>query len=77
MHEVCPEAKRGYSLIELLVVIAAMGVVLAVTLPSLGEINRRRELRAATAELRSIFREVRSRAIASGHNAAATKLPKK
>jgi len=70
MHEVCPEAEHGYSLIELLVVIAAMGVVLAVTLPSLGEINRRRELRAATAELRSIFREVRSRAIASGHNAA-------
>jgi prepilin-type N-terminal cleavage/methylation domain-containing protein len=61
---------RGYSLLELLVVIAAIGVITAVTLPSLGEINRRRELRAASAELRSIFREVRSRAISKGHNAA-------
>lgn len=70
MHEVCPVNVRGYSLIELLVVIAAIGMIVAVTLPSLGEMNRRRELRAATAELRSIFREVRSRAISSGHNAA-------
>ena len=70
MAEVCVAKHRGYSLIELLVALAAIGLILAVTLPSLGEMNRRRELRAATAELRSIFREVRSRAIASGHNAA-------
>jgi prepilin-type N-terminal cleavage/methylation domain-containing protein len=70
MHEVCLERERGYSLMELLVVIATIGMILAVTLPSLGEVNRRREIRAASAELRSIFREVRSMAIAGGHNVA-------
>jgi len=70
MHRVRPGKRSGYSLIELLVAIAAIGVILTVTLPSLGEMNRRRELRAATAELRSIFREARSKAIASGHNVA-------
>lgn len=70
MLEVSVVKGRGYSLVELLVAMAAMGLILTVTLPSLGEINRRRELRAATSELRSIFREVRSRAIASGHNVA-------
>jgi len=70
MHEVCLEKECGYSLIELLVVIASIGVILAVTLPSLGELNRRREIRAAITELRSIFRETRAKAIASGHNVA-------
>jgi prepilin-type N-terminal cleavage/methylation domain-containing protein len=70
MHEVSSSGRRGYSLIELLVAVAAVGIILAVTLPSMGEMNRRRELRAATAELRSIFREVRSRAVATGSNAA-------
>lgn len=70
MHEVSSRGRRGYSLIEVLVAISMLGIILAVTLPSFGEMNRRRELRAAAAELRSIFREVRSRAIASGRNAA-------
>lgn len=70
MPEVCSIVRRGYSLVELLVAIAAIGVIAAVTLPSIGEMNRKRELRAATAELRSIFREVRSSAITKGHNAA-------
>jgi len=70
MSEVSLNKRRGYSLLELLVAIAAIGLIVAVTLPSFGELNRRRELRAATAHLRSIFREVRSRAIAQGFNAA-------
>ena len=60
----------GMSLIELIVVVAAIGVIVSVTTPAFSAINRKRELQAASTELRSIFRLVRSRAVAEGHNAA-------
>jgi prepilin-type N-terminal cleavage/methylation domain-containing protein len=70
MREVSSRVARGYSLMELLVAVAAIGLIVAVSFPSFAEMNRRRELRAATAELRAIFREVRSSAIAKGRNEA-------
>jgi prepilin-type N-terminal cleavage/methylation domain-containing protein len=61
---------RGVSLIELLVVIAIVGLFVAITIPGIAQISRKRELQAAAAELRSIFREVRMRAVARGSNSA-------
>ncbi len=61
---------RGVSLIELLVVIAIVGLVTAISVPELTQISRKRELQAAAAELRSIFRAVRMRAITRSSNAA-------
>ncbi len=60
----------GMSMIELLIVVAAIGLIVSVTMPAFSSINRQRELRAASTELRSIFRLVRSRAISRGRNAA-------
>lgn len=59
---------RGVSLVELLTVIAIVGLMVAISIPSLHQISRKRELRAASAELRAIFRKVRSRAVARGSN---------
>ncbi|MBI2215569.1 MAG: prepilin-type N-terminal cleavage/methylation domain-containing protein [Acidobacteria bacterium] len=61
---------RGVSLVELLTVIAIVGLMLAISIPSLNDISKKRELRAASAELRSIFRRVRSRAVARNSNSA-------
>lgn len=59
---------RGVSLVELLAVVAIVGLMVAISVPSLHDLSRKHELQAATAELRSIFRKVRSRAVARGHN---------
>lgn len=61
---------RGVSLVELLTVIAIVGLMLAISLPSLSQVSRKRELRSAAAELRTIFRNVRARAVARGSNSA-------
>lgn len=61
---------RGVSLIELLIVVAIVGLVTTISIPSLTQISRKRELKAAAAELRSIFRDVRMRAVARSSNAA-------
>lgn len=61
---------RGVSLIELLVSVAIVGLFATISIPSLTQISRKRELRGAAAELRSIFREVRMRAIARSANSA-------
>jgi Tfp pilus assembly protein FimT len=58
------------SLVELLTVVAIVGLMVAISIPSLHDLSRRRELQAATAELRTILRKVRSRAVARGSNSA-------
>jgi Tfp pilus assembly protein FimT len=62
------EKQRGYSSAEMLTVVAIIGMFLLVTLPAFGNINRRRALRVATLELRSVFAVARSRAVATGRN---------
>lgn len=59
---------QGYSLVEMVIAVAIIGLVTAVSLPSFASLQRRSALRAASAELRSIFHLVRSRAIARNAN---------
>ena len=56
----------GYSAVELLVVAVIIGTIVTAAVPSFLTLNRRSALRAASAELRSIFHLARSRAIARG-----------
>jgi len=59
----------GYSLIELLTVVAIIGLFALCAMPAFGTYRRRLAIIAASNELRAIFRQTRSRAIATGHNA--------
>lgn len=58
----------GYSAIELLVVVAIIGTIVTAAVPSFFNLQRSAALRAASAEIRSIFHLARSRAIARGTN---------
>jgi len=66
---VCPRKEHGFSLLELLTVIAIVGVLAAAAVPSWLSLRRRAAVRAAAAEIRMIFHETRSRAIARAANA--------
>ena len=57
-------AQRGFSLVELLTIIAILGIMVACAMPSWLSIRRRAAIRSASAEIRSVFHQVRSRAIA-------------
>lgn len=60
--------QRGYTLLELLAVIAIIGLLAAVAMPSFMSLRRRAAVRSAAAEIRAVFHQVRSRAIARhGH----------
>ncbi|HEU4522639.1 MAG TPA: GspH/FimT family pseudopilin [Thermoanaerobaculia bacterium] len=65
---VCPGKERGLTLIELLTVIAIIGIGVAVAVPSWMSLRRRAAVRSAAAEIRSVFHETRSRAIAGWRN---------
>lgn len=60
-----PRFQRGYSLAEALTVLGILALLALVTLPAFANMNRRMALRAATADLRSLLHETRSRAIAA------------
>ena len=53
----------GFSLLELLIVIAIIGLTVSVATPSWLNLRRRNAVRSASAEIGSIFRLVRSRAV--------------
>lgn len=62
------QASRGYSLAELLTVVAILGITVLVAVPAFGSLRRRSAVRVASYELRSVFHEARSRAIARHAN---------
>ncbi len=64
------DSSRGLTLIELLTTIAILGLVVTLTVPAFQNYRRRAAVRAASVELRSIFRLVRSRAVAHSRYAA-------
>lgn len=61
-------ATRGHSLVELLTVVSIIGLCVLVAAPAFGSMRRRSAVRAASHELRAVFHEARSRAIARGAN---------
>jgi type II secretory pathway pseudopilin PulG len=63
------KSDSGHSLLEVVVVLAIIGAVVLSAMPAFASIQRRSALRAASAEMRSIFHLARSRAIARGRNA--------
>ena len=65
----CPRKAHGFSLAEMLTVIAIVGILAAAAVPSWLSLRRRTAVRAAAAEIRMIFHETRSRAIARAANA--------
>jgi prepilin-type N-terminal cleavage/methylation domain-containing protein len=60
--------QAGFSLIELLTVVSIIGIIALVSIPAFGSMRRQMAVRAASAELRTIFHLARSRAIARGRN---------
>jgi prepilin-type N-terminal cleavage/methylation domain-containing protein len=59
----------GLTLLEVLVVLAIIGIIAAASMPAFASYRRNASMRAQAAELRSIFRAVRSRAIMRGAHA--------
>ena len=59
---------HGYSLADMLVVLAIIGMSVGVTLPEFNSMRHRGAVRAAAAEIRSIFFVARMRAASRGHN---------
>jgi type II secretion system protein H len=60
--------RQGFSLVELVTVVAIIGIIALVAIPAFGSMRRKAAIRAASAELRTIFHLARSRAIARGRN---------
>jgi Tfp pilus assembly protein FimT len=59
---------HGYSLADMLVVLAIIGMSVSVTMPAFNSMRHRGAVRAASAEIRSIFFVARMRATSRGHN---------
>jgi prepilin-type N-terminal cleavage/methylation domain-containing protein len=60
--------QRGFSLTELLTALAIIGFFVSLSVPAFVNYQRQSAVRAATAEIRSIFHFARSRAIARRRN---------
>lgn len=61
--------RNGFTLLELLTVIAIIGLIALVSMPAFSNYRRNASMKAEVAELRGIFRAVRSRAIAHSTHA--------
>lgn len=61
--------QRGFSLVEMLTVVAIIGMFVAISMPSFDSMRRRSAVRAATEDIRAIFRKTRARAITRSANA--------
>lgn len=59
---------HGYSLADMLVCLAIIGMSVGVTMPAFNSMRHRGAVRAAAAEIRSIFFVARMRAASRGHN---------
>ena len=57
------KGQRGFTLAEALTVLAIIGLIVLVSVPAFGTMRRRAALRSASAQLRAIFHQARSRAI--------------
>ena len=61
-------SRDGYSLTELLTAMSIIGLFIAISIPMLSNISRKRQLHAASREIRSIFHFARARAIAKNRH---------
>lgn len=59
---------HGFSVPELLATISILGTLAAVSVPLLSSYSKKQQLHAASRELRAIFHQCRSRAIATNRN---------
>jgi prepilin-type N-terminal cleavage/methylation domain-containing protein len=62
------QRQGGYTLLEMMTVVAIIGLFVGIAYPNLESMRRRSAVRAVSADLRSIFRRVRSRAISRAVN---------
>lgn len=60
--------EAGMSLVELMAVVAIVALMVLVSIPAFGTMRRKIAVRAASSELRAVFRDARARAIARGRN---------
>ncbi len=61
--------QRGFSLFEIVIALAIIGLIALCAMPAFASYRRSASLKSEAAELRTIFRAVRSRAIARGRHA--------
>jgi prepilin-type N-terminal cleavage/methylation domain-containing protein len=67
----------GFTVIELMVVIAIIGIVMALSIPAFGSMQRTMRIRAGTKAAAQNFRHVRERALATGRNYQITRVDSK